>query len=306
MRQLTIIVIGLGLAFAAAAMVSVLQSGLSTSPSADASSGRISPSGPDERIVAVLARDLPAGHRLVAEDLSVEVVPAEEGLADVVETPRTVVGRVLIASGVKGEILRRTNLALPGTGASIAAQLEPGDRAATVTLSDVGSKVILYPGARVDVLATMQVLDDSRQRRTYTGVILEDRRVLAVDDEIAGGGSTIIEDDGRRRTASRTITVTLAVRPGEIERLELASEQGTIGLVLRPMEDAGSGAGPGVSPETLFGGQATSRRTRPSAPSSARPATPTPELPDWWEVVVVRDGKEEPHRFREGTEGSED
>ena len=300
MRQVTIIVLGLGLAFAAAALVSVLQSGLMASSSAEAAGSTsaaapVSPSGPDEVLVVVLARDLPAGHRLTPEDLSVDIIPADSKVKGVVETPLAVVGQVLTVAGVKGELLRNANLARPGTGASIAAQLGPNDRAATVTLKDVGSKVILYPGARVDVLATLDVPDGQRQRTTSTGIILEDRRVLAVDDEIAGGGGgVVIGDDGRRRPAARSITVTLAVQPGEVEKLALASEQGTIGLVLRPMEDGRAGAGPMVTPETIFGNAGWKGSRSNGSVSPAQPASPRPS---WWEIVVIRDGKEEQHRF---------
>ncbi len=299
MRQVTIIVLGLGLAFAAAALVSILQSGLMASSSAEAagstsSAAPISPSGPDEVLVAVLSRDLPAGHRLTPEDLSVEIVAADANLKDVVETPLAVVGQVLTVAGVKGELLRGTNLARPGTGASIAAQLGPNDRAATVTLKNVGSKVILYPGARVDVLATIGVPDGQRQRQTSTGVILEDRRVLAVDDEIAGGSGTVIGDDGRRRAAARSITVTLAVRPGEVEKLTLAGEQGVIGLVLRPMEDGRAASGSLVTSETIFG--KPDRPRRPSAVSTPQAPSAFDSAP-WWEITVIRDGESRKHLF---------
>lgn len=302
MRQVTIIVLGLGLAFAAAALVSVLQSGLMASSSAEAagstsSAAPVSPSGPDEVLVVVLARDLPAGHRLTPDDLSVDIIPADSKVKGIVETPLEVVGQVLTVAAVKGELLRSANLARPGTGASIAAQLGPNDRAATVTLKDVGSKVILYPGARVDVLATLDVPDGDRQRTTSTGIILEDRRVLAVDDEIAGGGGSgvVIGDDGRRRPVARSITVTLAVRPGEVEKLALASEQGTIGLVLRPMEDGRAGAGPMVTPETIFGNTGWKRGRQSDEPSS-QPA-PLTTRPSWWEIEVIQDGEAEKHRF---------
>lgn len=302
MRQVTFIVLGLGLAFAAAALVSVLQSGLMASSSAEAagsasSAAAVSPSGPDEVLVVVLARDLPAGHRLTPDDLSVDIIPAASKLKDVVETPLAVVGQVLTVAGVKGELLRGTNLARPGTGASIAAQLGPGDRAATVTLRDVGSKVILYPGARVDVLATLDVPDGQRQRTTSTGIILEDRRVLAVDDEIAGGGGNgvLIGDDGRRRPVARTITVTLAVRPGEVEKLALASERGTIGLVLRPMEDGRAGAGSMVTPGTIFGDAGWNGGRSNTVPAGQSPSSSS--RPSWWEIVVIRDGEVEQHRF---------
>ena len=303
MRQVTIIVLGLGLAFAAAALVSVLQSGLMASSSAEAAGSTtaaapVSPSGPDEVLVVVLARDLPAGHRLTPDDLSVDIIPADSKAKGIVETPLEVVGQVLTVPGVKGELLRSTNLARPGTGASIAAQLGPNDRAATITLKDVGSKVILYPGARVDVLATLDVPDGQRQRTTSTGIILEDRRVLAVDDEIAGGGGgagVVIGDDGRRRPVARSITVTLAVRPGEVEKLALASEQGTIGLVLRPMEDGRAGAGPMVTPETIFGNAGWNNNRSKGA--SDTPTSPVASRPSWWEIVVIRDGEAEQHRF---------
>ena len=302
MRQITMIVLGLGLALGAAAMVSVLQSGIMASNSAEAAAASASspatPNGPDEVLVAVLSRDLPSGHRITPDDLSVEVVDASDDIKGVVRTPLAVVGRVLIASGVKGELLRSTNLARPGTGASIAAQLQPGDRAATVTLKDVGAKVILYPGAQVDVLATMQIIDARNQRRTATRTILEDRRVLAVDDEIAGGESAVIDDDGRRRPVARSITVTLAVRPGEVEKLELASEQGTIGLVLRPMEGDVSSATSVATAETMFGESKPRNSSRDSGESSKSPVVIPQGLDaDWWDMVVIRRGKSEDHRF---------
>ena len=302
MRQITMIVLGLGLALGAAVLVSVLQSGLVASNSAQAAAASASApsaaSGPDEVLVAVLARDLQSGHRITPDDLSVEVVDASADLNGVVRTPLAVVGRVLIASGIKGELLRAMNLARPGTGASIAAQLQPGDRAATVTLRDVGAKVILYPGAKVDVLATMQLLDGRNQRRTATRTILQDRRVLAVDDEIAGGEVAAIDDDGRRRPVARSITVTLAVRPGEVEKLELASEQGTIGLVLRPMEGDVSVANSVATAETMFGESKPRNSLRAEKdPTALNPVTPQGLDADWWDMVVIRGGKSEDHRF---------
>ncbi|MAC19895.1 MAG: Flp pilus assembly protein CpaB [Phycisphaerae bacterium] len=310
MRQITMIVLGLGLALGAAALVSVLQSGLVAANSAEAAaasaSAPSSASGPDEVLVAVLARDLQSGHRITPDDLSVEVVDASADLNGVVRTPLAVVGRVLIASGVKGELLRTMNLARPGTGASIAAQLQPGDRAATVTLRDVGAKVILYPGAKVDVLATMQLLDGRNQRRTATRTILQDRRVLAVDDEIAGGEVAAIDDDGRRRPVARSITVTLAVRPGEVEKLELASEQGTIGLVLRPMEGDVSAANSVATAETMFGESKARNAPRIQDDSAVlAPAPPQGLDADWWDMVVIRGGKSEGHRFDSESEEQE-
>ena len=242
-----------------------------------------------------------------AESEALHVVPVSGGDAgEPVKNALEVVGRVLIASGVEGELLRTTNLARPGTGASIAAQLRSEDRAATVTLKDVGTKVILYPGAQVDVLATMQVIDARGQRRTATRTILENRRVLAVDDEIAGGESSAIDDDGRRRPPARSITVTLAVRPGEVEQLALASELGAIGLVLRSLEDGDAAASTVATPETLFGED----RSRASAPRRTEGDPPANSSPsgldaDWWEVVVVRPGKSEQHRF-ESTDSDEE
>jgi len=291
-------------------LVSVLQSGLVAANSAEAAaasaSAPSSASGPDEVLVAVLARDLQSGHRITPDDLSVEVVDASADLNGVVRTPLAVVGRVLIASGVKGELLRTMNLARPGTGASIAAQLQPGDRAATVTLRDVGAKVILYPGAKVDVLATMQLLDGRNQRRTATRTILQDRRVLAVDDEIAGGEVAAIDDDGRRRPVARSITVTLAVRPGEVEKLELASEQGTIGLVLRPMEGDVSAANSVATAETMFGESKARNAPRIQDDSAVlAPAPPQGLDADWWDMVVIRGGKSEGHRFDSESEEQE-
>lgn len=289
MRQLTVLMLGLGLALAAAALVTSLQP---QGPRAMASARPLA-AGPDEVLVVVCARDLPAGHRLASDDLYMAAVPAKSDLKDALRSIPTAVGRVLIAGGAKDGLLRSSDLARPGTGASIASQLNAEERAATVTLRDVGSKVILYPGARVDVIATMQVPAERGTRQTITRTILERRRVLAVDDEIAGAEVQVDPADGRRRPTPRSITVTLAVAPGEVERLELASEQGTIGLVLLPMTaDSGAAITTGATPQSLFGlvPETPSSTTEPRSVTTPRQVeAPESREPARWEVEVVRE-----------------
>ena len=97
---------------------------------------------------------------------------------------------------------------------------------------------------------------------------------------------------------ARSITVTLAVRPGEVEKLELASERGTIGLVLRPMEGDVSSASTVATAETMFG-ESTPRNSSRDNGESAKPQMVfTQGLDaDWWDMIVIRRGKSEDHRF---------
>lgn len=315
MRTFTIAVGGIGLALLAASVVMQMDDRVGRSTeivrldSADFSTGAKARSID----LLVFTSPLPAGHRIGPGDLAISSTGLDRPSVDQVLDARKAIGQVLLVPVAKGDPVHASCLTPAGGGPSIASQLGPLDRAATVVLGDLGSKVMLYPGARVDVVATAPIVGTGGARRLASRTILEDRLVLAVDDEVAGGSVDLVDDSGRRRASPRSVTVTLAVRAGEGELLALASEQGVVGLVLRPLQGETAGDSSVITSESLFGTVAASPseiEDRPTAPTrpemsggpSAEESAADRTDRSWWEILVVR-GTADLERVRVPFEG---
>lgn len=108
-----------------------------------------------------------------------------------------------------------------GEGASIAALLPDGMRAASVRINDVsGVAGFVQPNDSVDVLITRSVPGDNGQA---TDVLLQNVRVIAIDQ-------TAKNADGSPKVGR---SATLEVNPLDAQKLALAQEVGTMSLVLR-------------------------------------------------------------------------
>jgi pilus assembly protein CpaB len=298
-----LILIGAVAAAVSAALAYFLQ--LTLSPATDGKALRGAPA-----TCLVAARDVPMGHRLTESDLDqVDIVsrPAGETL---VSSRALVVGRTTSVALVKGQALRTGDLVDAGSGASIAGQLSAGMRAITVSLRDTGPEVVLYPGALVDMLATLERPGRAaEQRDTVTVTLLEGVRVLAVNDE-AVGVKAAAETPVDRRGAARKLTVTLAVTPEQAAQVELASTRGTVGISLRPEGDRSGIAGSPASatarsilglPEPSPGtAQVVSAPVQEPVSGAPLPATPTPPVAPRgpiWQVTVMRGDSTTTHEF---------
>lgn len=122
------------------------------------------------------------------------------------------VNEPILASKISGE----------GQGASIAALLPDGMRAASVRINDVsGVAGFVQPNDSVDVLITRaQGADRTTQ---VTDVLLQNVRVIAIDQQSKNA-------DGTPKVAK---TATLEVNPLDAQKLALAQQVGDLGLVLR-------------------------------------------------------------------------
>lgn len=117
----------------------------------------------------------------------------------------------VLASKISGE----------GQGASIAALLPEGMRAATVRINDVsGVAGFIQPNDSVDVLITRTPPGANQQ---LTDVLLQNVRVIAIDQEAKNS-------DGTPKLAR---TATFEVTPIDAQKLALAQEAGNLSLVLR-------------------------------------------------------------------------
>lgn len=110
-----------------------------------------------------------------------------------------------------------------GQGASIAALLPEGMRAASVRINDVsGVAGFVQPNDSVDVLVTRQ-LPGTDQNQQVTDVLLQNIRVIAIDQQARNA-------DGTPKVAQ---TATLEVNGIDAQKVALAQQVGELSLVLR-------------------------------------------------------------------------
>src|SRR5256885_16788694 len=128
----------------------------------------------------------------------------------------------LLPIGVNEPILA-TKITAEGQGASIAALLPDGMRAASVRINDVsGVAGFVQPNDSVDVLIT-RTLPSAGQSAQVTDVLLQNVRVIAIDQNAKNS-------DGTPAVAR---TATLEVAPLDSQKLALAQDVGSLSLVLR-------------------------------------------------------------------------
>src|SRR5256885_3671490 len=128
----------------------------------------------------------------------------------------------LLPIGVNEPILA-TKITAEGQGASIAALLPDGMRAASVRINDVsGVAGFVQPNDSVDVLIT-RTLPSAGQSAQGTDVLLQNVRVIAIDQNAKNS-------DGTPAVAR---TATLEVAPLDSQKLALAQDVGSLSLVLR-------------------------------------------------------------------------
>ena len=157
-----------------------------------------------------------------------------------------------------------------GTGPDIAEKLEAGERAVTIPVYlDSAVAGFAGPGQRVDVLFRAQAQDEEIPETTVT--LLENVRVLALEQDTFTGARSL-RDTGVRR---ETTQVTLAVAPEDALSLRVVEDRGELSLALRNPDD-----------ETNFEGKAP--RTLDELLGIVRPPAPSPPPVDQIDVYRGR------------------
>ena len=133
----------------------------------------------------------------------------------------------LMTIGINEPVLA-TKISGAGQGASIAALLPEGMRAATVRIDDVsGVAGFVQPNDSVDILIT-RTIQGGAQTNQLTDVLLQNVRVIAIDQEAKNS-------DGTPKLAR---TATFEVTPLDAQKLALAQQSGNLSLVLRKPGEA--------------------------------------------------------------------
>ena len=184
---------------------------------------------PIASIPVVTARvDVPVGTTLTEKQLKVVRWPKSFVPGGAALSMDRAAGRVTRRPLAIGEPVQETGLLPEGSEAGLVAVIENRKRAISVKVDPViGVAGFIKPGARVDVIATLRRIDLKR-KLPYTKVVLQDVRVLAIDqklEEVQNGEPQIVS------------VVTLEVDPKQAEQLTYTSHEGRLQLALRSPSD---------------------------------------------------------------------
>ena len=251
--------------------------------------------GPSVKLTTVVisSKDLDAGSVLKAEDLTTAEWPANLATQGVFSKVDDVVGRAIVYPIAAKDIIREQDLAAPGSGLGLAPKIPPGMRAVSVRSNDVvGVAGFLYPGSRVDVLATLQPRGDTVVKEPITQTVLQDVEVITAGQRIQP------DPEGKPQTVN---VVTLLLNPEDAQKLMLATSQATIQFVLRSGADKEKVETTPVSVAELLGKKkpapevAAPRSRRRPPVRVAEKSSPKP--PNFYTIEVIQGEKRSEEKF---------
>jgi pilus assembly protein CpaB len=184
--------------------------------------------------VVVAGSNIPARSTIAAGVIRYAEMPEQYVHPAAARSAQEVLGKIALADIAAGEpILKSKLVAEKDARYGLAFSLAAGERAVTVAVTEVsGLAGMVRPDDRVDVIATFDVTppDPQQPKTCYTSTIIHNVRVLAT-------GQNLSPVKSENKKGSGFETVTLAVTPAQAQLLVLASERGSIRLVLRSPAD---------------------------------------------------------------------
>jgi pilus assembly protein CpaB len=221
-------------------------------PTAVADTG---PAAPTTVGYFVAARPLPKGTLARQEDFIIRsVTPDHVPVGAILETPDSKVG--LPGSLVRKFVDAGTPVTLqdilrPRDRGFLASVLAPDSRAISIKVDEEsGVSGLIRPGDRVDVVLT-QVFDKADPaRRAMSETVLQNIRIIAIDQEIVQGGRSLGAAIGKQAQ-----TVSMELTPDQVKRITVAKQLGPLSLAVRAAVDQWDTADDGamsscdVSPE---------------------------------------------------------
>ncbi|MDF3835125.1 Flp pilus assembly protein CpaB [Cupriavidus basilensis] len=195
--------------------------------------------------VAVATNDLNLGQPLAADQVRLVSWPTASVPPGAFEDLKSLEGRVVRTSLLRGEPILEAKLAPLGTKGGLSAVIGEGKRAITVRVNDVvGVAGFALPGNLVDVIVnTNEPEAKDAASGSISKIVLEKILVLAVAQQVS-------RDDTQPKVVN---AVTLEVTPDQAEKLDVARSVGTLSLVLRNQVDVAQVATGGATKVTLLG-----------------------------------------------------
>jgi pilus assembly protein CpaB len=178
----------------------------------------------------VAARPLKAGTLARAEDFRAEPLDSVPSGA-IRDTPddRTRLRGSLVRKDLDtGSPVTSENVLPRGDRGFLASVLAPGTRAVSIKVdAETGVAGLINPGDYVDVVLTQVSEKADPARRALSETLLNNIRIIAIDQEVQGGPTNIA-------TAGKVAqTVSLQLEPEQVKRIAVAKHLGTLSLAMR-------------------------------------------------------------------------
>lgn len=204
--------------------------------------------------VVVAVKNVPASERITEDHLKVVQWPESsvpEGAFAGLDEILAGEPRVPVSTIFAGEPVLKARLASPTQGTGMASMVAKGYRGFPVPVDPwVATARLVYPGAMVDVLTT---INQQAENRTYTKLVLQRVPVLAVDGAVDSAEMAQLQEKNKGGETARKAVVTLLVTPDQGELLALATREGQVDLVLRNTQDEGIVETLGIDAYVLLG-----------------------------------------------------
>jgi len=185
--------------------------------------------------VVVAADAIPFGSRIEERHLKKVLWPKANIPLGTFADPAPLIGRTVVGGIVAGEPMMEAKLAPAEAKAGIMAYVIPdGQRAMAVAVNEVvGVAGFVLPNSNVDVVVTTTPPGG----RATSKIVLQNLKVLAI-------GQKMEEKEGKPVLVP---TVTVSIKPEDAEKLALASNSGSLQLLLRGSKDTSPTSTTGAS-----------------------------------------------------------
>lgn len=211
----------------------------------------------------IAARPLPKGTLARNEDFTVRAVtPDRVPAGAILETQDT-------KAGLPGSLVRKfvdagspitlQDILRPNDRGFLASVLAPDSRAISIKVDEEsGVSGLIRPGDHVDVVLTQMFDKKDPARRALSETVLQNVRVIAIDQEITQGGRQETAQGGKGPAlvgGKLAQTVSLELTPEQVKQVTVAKQLGTLSLAVRAAVDQWSAPDKGavsscdVSPE---------------------------------------------------------
>jgi pilus assembly protein CpaB len=199
--------------------------------------------------------------------------------------------RVSLATIQQNEPILSSKITGPNQRASLSTLLDKDKRAITIRVDDVrGVAGFILPNDRVDVVLIRSEADASGRRQS--DLLLQDVKVIAVDQ--------IASQQKDNPVVAKAVTV--EVTPYQAQKISLATNVGTLSLILRKAGDSNVVANSRVTETDLS--EIEARPVLPPAPGPAKIEAPPPPVPSDATVTIIRNLKGMEYKvLKEGTHG---
>lgn len=187
---------------------------------------------PDDLVPVIVAKENINENTIITkEQLKIEEIPAKYTHPDVIKDMDEIIGKTATTKVAKGEAFLKQKLLSADKASRLSYAIPQSKRAVSIPIDNVsGVAGYINAGDKVDIVATLDIpvpdTQSGEKNTAFSVLTLQNIEVLAVGD-----------NPNSQTKNSGGATLTLAVAVQEAPSLILASERGSIRLLLRSPVD---------------------------------------------------------------------